>query len=115
MRERLISLWKRYFPSLPFPNSSTPLKKIDYFLFLVEKGDVDISRIRSVRAYIKGLEIEEFPDILERERIRARVEMEKAEEKKRLEEEVRKIDWKKNQRRVKEILKELGDKPCLTT
>lgn len=60
LREKILEKLKTHFPKCSIPNS-IPNEKLDLFLYKIEIGEIDSTKIRSVSAYLKGLQIESFP------------------------------------------------------
>jgi hypothetical protein len=86
-RERILKEIKNYFPNHTIPNS-IKTEKLDLLIYKIEKGEVDPGKIKSVSAYLKGLQDEPFPSFVERlnkrekEKEKIKIAKKKTEEKK---------------------------------
>jgi len=113
LRERLLKLWITHFPNLTFPE--TLAKKVDYFFYQLEQNKItSIDKIKNIKAYIKSLDVEEsFPNIVEREAEREKLERQQLEKLKREKIERQKMKTVEMKKLISEFRNQLERKDAI--
>lgn len=102
-RERLFSRFRKTFPKSSFSDSflEENEEKIDYLLYLIEKGEILPGSIKSPRAYLKSLTVDErFPSFPERHQ-------KPSSPPQREDQQWTEIDIERNKKKIKTIIEHL--------